>query len=77
MKTYPKMKKLEGNGAPTAEERRAEEEEEEKSERMSAQVFDSSIDAGHDQWVPLTVHPVIAVAFPKSSDGSPKILYSL
>ena len=41
MKTYPKMKNVEGGVVATAEERKAEEEEEEKSDRMVAQVFDA------------------------------------
>ena len=45
MKTYPKMKRVEGVGA-SAEDRTAEEEEEEKSEKMVAQVFDGATEGG-------------------------------
>ena len=40
MKTYPKVKRVEGDGTSTAEDRKAEEEEEAKSDLMVAQVFE-------------------------------------
>ena len=46
MKTYPKMKRVEGGGASAEDRTAEEEEEEEKSEKMVAQVFDGATEGG-------------------------------